>query len=63
MCYLATRVTRTLQGCQKNGWTEHKDECGIFREVQWFVTRNWESGANAYAFPVEHVPWRALEYH
>ncbi|KAN0100202.1 hypothetical protein V8E55_000186 [Tylopilus felleus] len=48
--------------CQNNGWLSHKDECAIFRDVQWFVTRNWETGIHTHTFPVEHVPWRALAH-
>ncbi|KAG6380754.1 hypothetical protein JVT61DRAFT_5137 [Boletus reticuloceps] len=49
--------------CQTNGWVAHKDECNVFRDVQWFVTRNWETGVHAHAFPVERVHRRALAQH
>lgn len=51
------------QTCQTNGWMAHKDECAIFRDVQWFVTRNWETSINTHTFPAEQLPWRALVQH
>lgn len=57
------RVTILFQACQTGGWGTHKDECAIFRDVQWFATRNWETSVNTYTFPVERVPWRALAHH
>lgn len=60
---LAVRVTILLQTCQASGWAAHKDECAIFRDVQWFVTRNWETGTNSYTFPVGKGPWYALAHH
>jgi len=49
--------------CQTNGWQSHKEECAILRDVQWFVSRNWETGVNAHAFPIERAPWRPVARH
>ncbi|KAF9225315.1 hypothetical protein BS17DRAFT_778434 [Gyrodon lividus] len=46
--------------CQKDGWTAHKYKCAIFRDVQWFVSRNWESGRNTHSFLVGRASWNGL---
>ncbi|KAF9245657.1 hypothetical protein BU15DRAFT_70728 [Melanogaster broomeanus] len=48
------------KACQTKGWKTHKDKCTLFRDVQWFVSRNWESGSKTHAFPVERASWNGL---
>ncbi|KAI9570129.1 hypothetical protein HD554DRAFT_2019081 [Boletus coccyginus] len=60
---LEAMLKTSKMACQKNGWMAHKDECGIFRDVQWFVTRNWETGTKTHMFPAVRVPWRAQLAH
>jgi len=46
--------------CQTSAWATHKNKCPISRDVQWFVSRNWETSSNTYSFPVERASWKRL---